>query len=64
MLQLKKSLTKKTFDKEINDFYDFYRCVTLKEDFKDAANHQHLTKEGISQKPSSKSWIPSENTIR
>ena len=39
MFQLKKPLTKKTFDKEINDFYDFYRCIKLKERFKDAANH-------------------------
>ena len=54
---------KKTFDKEMNDFLDFYRSIKLNAHFKDAANHQHLTEEGIFKKPSSKSWIPPKNTI-
>ena len=49
--------TKNTFDKEINEFY---RCVRLKVHFKDAANHQYLTEDGIFKKPSSKSWISPE----
>ena len=58
-----KAFDKKTFDKEMNDFYDFYRSIKLKAHFKDAANHQHLTEEGIFKKLSSKSWIPPKNTI-
>ena len=49
-----KAFDKKTFDKEINDFYDFYRFTRLKVRFKDAANHHHFTEEGIFKKPSSK----------
>ena len=54
MFQLKRPLTKKTFDKEINDFYDFYRFTRFKVRFKDAANHHHFTEEGIFKKPSRK----------
>ena len=58
MFQLKKPLTKKTFDKEINDL--FYRFISLKVRFKDAANHHHFTEEGIFKKPSSKYLDPSK----
>ena len=60
MFQLKKPLTKKTFNKEINDFYEFYRFISLKVRFKDAANHHHFTEEGIFKKPSSKYLHPSK----
>ena len=60
MFQLKRPLTKKTFDKEIDDFYDFYRFTRLKVRFKDAANHHHFTEEGIFKKPSSKYLHPSK----
>ena len=49
-----KAFDKKTFDKEINDFYDFYRFIRLKVRFKDAANHHHFTEKGIFKKPFSK----------
>ena len=50
-----KTFDKKTFDKEINDFYDFYRWIKLKAHFKDAANQQHFIEEEIFKKPTSKS---------
>ena len=47
-----KAFDKKTFDKEINDFYDFYRCIKLKARFKDAANHSiSLKKEYLKNHP-------------
>ena len=58
MLQLKKLLTKKILDKEINAFY---RRIKLEEHFKDTANHQHLTEDNILKKPSGKSWVSTKS---
>ena len=38
--------------------------MKLKAHFKNTANHQHLTEDGIFQKSSSTSWIPTKNIIR